>query len=29
VLYVIADERDLDRIAAAFAKPAAPGKGSH
>ncbi len=29
VLHVIADERDLDRIAAEFAKPAAPGKGAH
>ena len=28
VLHVIAEERDLDRIAAAFARPAAPGKGS-
>jgi trk system potassium uptake protein len=29
VLHVLADEADLDRIAAAFAKPAPPGKGSH
>ena len=29
VLHVIADERDLDRIAAEFARPAAPGKGAH
>lgn len=29
VLHVIAKEEDLDRIAAVFAKPAAPGKGSH
>ena len=29
VLHLIADERDLDRIAAEFAKPAAPGKGAH
>jgi trk/ktr system potassium uptake protein len=29
VLHVIAEEADLDRIAAAFARPAAPGKGSH
>ena len=29
VLHVIAEERDLDRIAAAFARPAAPGKGSY
>jgi trk system potassium uptake protein len=29
VLHVIADDRDLDRIAATFAKPAAPGKGGH
>ena len=29
VLHVIADDRDLDRIAAAFAKPAGPGKGGH
>jgi trk system potassium uptake protein len=29
VLHVIADDRDLERIAAAFAKPAAPGKGAH
>ena len=28
-LYVVTDERDLDRIAAEFAKPAAPGKGGH
>ena len=28
-LHVIAKEEDLDRIAAVFAKPAAPGKGSH
>jgi hypothetical protein len=26
---VIADDRDLERIAAAFAKPAGPGKGGH
>jgi trk system potassium uptake protein len=29
VLHVIADDRGLDRIAAAFAKPAGPGKGGH
>ncbi len=29
VLHVIADEHDLERIAAVFAKPAAPGKGGH
>jgi trk system potassium uptake protein TrkA len=29
VLHVIAEERDLDQIAAAFARPAAPGKGSY
>ena len=29
VLHVIADERDLDRIAAVFARPAAPGRGAH
>ncbi len=29
VVHVIAKEEDLDRIAAVFAKPAAPGKGSH
>ncbi|MDA8321891.1 MAG: TrkA family potassium uptake protein [Actinomycetota bacterium] len=29
VLHVIAKEEDLGRIAAVFAKPAAPGKGSH
>jgi trk system potassium uptake protein len=29
VLHVIGDERDLERIAAEFAKPAAPGKGAH
>jgi trk system potassium uptake protein len=29
VLHVIANDRDLDRIAAAFAKPAGPGKGGH
>ena len=29
VLHVIADERELDRIAAVFAKPATPGKGGH
>ena len=29
VLHVITEERDLDRIAAAFTKPAPPGKGSH
>ena len=28
-LYLLTDERDLDRIAAEFAKPAAPGKGGH
>jgi trk system potassium uptake protein len=28
-LYLVTDERDLDRIAAEFAKPAAPGKGGH
>jgi trk system potassium uptake protein TrkA len=28
VLHVIAEERDLDRITAAFARSAAPGKGS-
>jgi trk system potassium uptake protein len=27
VLYAITEDRDLERIAAAFAKPAAPGKG--
>jgi trk system potassium uptake protein len=29
VLHVIADDRDLERIAATFAKPASPGKGGH
>jgi trk system potassium uptake protein TrkA len=29
VLHVVAEERDLERIAAAFARPAAPGKGGH
>ena len=29
VLHLIADEHDLERIAAEFAKPAAPGKGAH
>jgi len=29
VLHVIAEDGDLERIAAAFAKPAAPGKGGH
>ena len=29
VLYLIADDRDLERIAAEFAKPAAPGRGGH
>jgi trk system potassium uptake protein len=29
VLHVIAEDRDMDRIAGAFAKPAAPGKGAH
>jgi trk system potassium uptake protein len=29
VLHVITEERDLDRITAAFTKPAPPGKGSH
>ncbi len=29
VLHVIAEERDLDRIATAFARPAAPGRGSY
>jgi trk/ktr system potassium uptake protein len=29
VLHVVADDHDLDRIAAAFAKPAGPGKGGH
>ena len=29
VLHVIAEEADLDRIAAAFARPAGPGKGSY
>jgi trk system potassium uptake protein len=29
VLHVIADERELDRIATEFAKPAGPGKGAH
>ena len=29
MLHVIADERGLERIAAAFARPAAPGKGGH
>jgi trk system potassium uptake protein TrkA len=29
VLYVIAREEDLNQIASVFAKPAAPGKGSH
>jgi trk system potassium uptake protein len=28
-LYLVTDERDLDRIAAEFARPAAPGKGGH
>ena len=29
VLYLIADDRDLERIAAEFAKRTAPGKGGH
>ena len=29
VLHVIAEDRDLGRIAGAFAKPAGPGKGGH
>jgi trk system potassium uptake protein len=29
VLHVIAEDRDMDRIAGEFAKPAAPGKGAH
>jgi len=29
VVHLVADERDVDRIAADFAKPAAPGKGGH
>ncbi|HEX4657445.1 MAG TPA: TrkA family potassium uptake protein [Streptosporangiaceae bacterium] len=29
VLHVIAEDRDLERIAGAFAKPAGPGKGGH
>jgi trk system potassium uptake protein TrkA len=29
VLHVIAEDRDLERIATAFIKPAAPGKGGH
>jgi len=29
VLHVIANDRDLERIAAAFARPAGPGKGGH
>jgi trk system potassium uptake protein TrkA len=29
VLHVIAKEEDLDQIASVFAKPAAPGRGSH
>jgi len=29
VLHVIIEDRDLDRIASAFARSAAPGKGSH
>jgi trk system potassium uptake protein len=29
VLHVITEERDLERIAGAFARPAAPGKGGH
>ena len=29
VLHVVAEDRDLERIAAAFAKPEAPGKGGH
>jgi trk system potassium uptake protein TrkA len=29
VLHVVAEERDLERIAAALARPAAPGKGGH
>jgi len=28
-LHVMADDRDLERVAAEFAKPAAPGKGGH
>ena len=28
-LYLLTDERDLDRIAAEFARAAAPGKGGH
>jgi trk system potassium uptake protein len=28
-LYLVTDERELDRIAAEFARPAAPGKGGH
>ena len=29
VLHVMAEDRELERIAAAFAKPAAPGRGGH
>lgn len=29
VLHMVAEERDLERIAAAFARPTAPGKGGH
>jgi trk system potassium uptake protein len=29
VLHMVAEERDLERIAAALARPAAPGKGGH
>jgi len=29
VVHLVTDERDLDRIAADFARPAAPGKGGH
>jgi trk system potassium uptake protein len=29
VLHVVADEHDLERIASAFARPAAPGKAGH
>jgi trk system potassium uptake protein len=29
VLHVLVEQKDLDRIAAVFAKPAPPGKGSH
>jgi trk system potassium uptake protein TrkA len=29
VLHVVTEDRDLERIASAFARPAGPGKGGH